>query len=83
VTTAKPIVFDSYARHRGTGSFIVIDPATSFTAGAGLIVQPTRAPAGVAHRLSAAERLTHAARSAATHGDAVTAVRQALEEMLT
>ena len=82
VTTAKPIVFDSYARHRGTGSFIVIDPATSFTAGAGLIVQPTRQPAGVAHRLSAAERLTHAARSAATHTDAVTAVRQALEEML-
>jgi sulfate adenylyltransferase large subunit len=83
VTTSKPIVFDRYARHRATGSFIVIDPATSFTAGAGMIVQPTREPATVADRLGAAERLAYAARTAATHVDAVTAVRQALEEMLT
>jgi bifunctional enzyme CysN/CysC len=82
VTTAKPIVFDGYARHHGTGSFIVIDPATSFTAGAGMIVQPARELAGAMDRLSAAERLAHVARTAATDMDAVTAVRQALEEIL-
>jgi sulfate adenylyltransferase subunit 1 (EFTu-like GTPase family) len=83
VTTSKPIVFDRYARHRGTGSFIVIDPATSFTAGAGMIAQPARDAADVTNRLGAAERLAYAARAAATHTDAVAAVRQALEEMLT
>jgi sulfate adenylyltransferase large subunit len=82
VTTAKPIVFDGYARHHGTGSFIVIDPATSFTAGAGMIVQPSRELVGARDRLSAAERLARAARTAATDTDAVSAVRQALEEIL-
>ena len=83
VTTATPIVFDRYARHRATGSFIVIDPATSFTAGAGMIRQPIRESVSAAERLTAAERLAHIARGAATHVDAVTAVRRALEEMLT
>ena len=82
VTTAKPIVFDSYARHHGTGAFIVIDPASSFTAGAGMIVQPARELVGAMDRPSAAERLAHVARAAATDTDAVTAVRQALEEIL-
>jgi sulfate adenylyltransferase large subunit len=82
VTTAKPIVFDGYALHHGTGSFIVIDPATSFTAGAGMIIQPARELAGTTDRLSAAERLAHVARTAASHTDAITAVRHALEEML-
>jgi len=82
VTTAKPIVFDGYARHPGTGSFIVIDPATSFTAGAGMIVRPARPAAGATDRLSTAERLAHVARSAANDTDAITAVRQALEEIL-
>jgi hypothetical protein len=35
------------------------------------------------NRLGAAERLAYAARAAATHTDAVAAVRHALEEMLT
>ncbi|MEO7142547.1 MAG: sulfate adenylyltransferase subunit CysN [Bryobacteraceae bacterium] len=39
-TTAKPLFFDAYARNRSTGSFIVIDPATNATAGAGMMVQP-------------------------------------------
>jgi sulfate adenylyltransferase subunit 1 (EFTu-like GTPase family) len=83
VATGKPIVFDAYDRHHGTGSFIVIDPATSFTAGAGMIVRPVRELAGTTDRLSAAERLAHMARSAINDTDAITAVRQALEEMLT
>jgi sulfate adenylyltransferase large subunit len=66
VTTAKPIVFDGYARHHGTGAFIVIDPATSFTAGAGMIVQPVAERVGPTDRLSAAARLAHVARAAAT-----------------
>ena len=33
VSTARPLVFDRYDDNRGTGSFILIDPATNFTAG--------------------------------------------------
>ena len=83
VTTASPIVFDRYATHRGTGSFILIDPATSFTAAAGMVVNPLREPSRRPDRHTAAARLAHLARSAPTHADATVAVRQALEEMLT
>ena len=37
VTATRPIVFDRYTDNRLTGSFILIDPATNFTAGAGMI----------------------------------------------
>jgi sulfate adenylyltransferase large subunit len=37
VAVARPIIFDPYRENRGTGSFILIDPATNFTAGAGMI----------------------------------------------
>ncbi len=33
-----PLMFDPYRRNRATGSFIVIDPATNDTVGAGMIV---------------------------------------------
>jgi sulfate adenylyltransferase subunit 1 len=85
VATARPLVFDRYALNRGTGSFIIIDPATHFTAGAGMITNPVRegttavAPAPV----SAAERLALLARHAQTEAEAIEAVRKALEEMLT
>jgi sulfate adenylyltransferase subunit 1 (EFTu-like GTPase family) len=39
VTAARPLLFDAYHANRTTGSFIVIDPATNATAGAGMIVQ--------------------------------------------
>src|SRR6185503_9860070 len=39
ITTGRPIVFEPYAASRTTGSFILIDPATNFTAGAGMIVE--------------------------------------------
>ena len=42
VSTARPIIFDRYAENRGTGSFILIDPSTNFTAGAGMIADPVR-----------------------------------------
>ena len=52
VTTARPLIFDRYADNRGTGSFILIDPATNFTAGAGMITQsgPRSAAAASARR---------------------------------
>jgi sulfate adenylyltransferase subunit 1 len=83
VTTARPIVFDSYIDNRFTGSFILIDPATNFTAGAGMITNAVReAGAATLARPSAAQRLAHIARSAATDAEAVEAVRLALEDIL-
>ena len=84
VSTSRPIVFDSYRANRTTGSFILIDPATNFTAGAGMIIRP------VAERqrrsletTGAAGRLARAARMAASESEAVDAVRRVLEEILT
>jgi sulfate adenylyltransferase large subunit len=84
VSTARPLVFDRYTENRSTGNFILIDPATQFTCGAGMIVEPLREPAP-AHPapLTFAERLAHLARRAASDDEAAEAVRQALEEMLT
>ena len=84
VTTAKPLVFDRYADNRATGGFIVIDPATNFTAGAGMIahaVSATRAHPTTAAP-SAAERLARLVRAAPSDADAAEVVRRALEEML-
>jgi sulfate adenylyltransferase large subunit len=84
VSTARPLVFDRYADNRGTGNFILIDPGTHFTCGAGMITQPLHA-AAVAHGapLSFAERLAHMARRASSDEEAADIVRKALEEMLT
>jgi len=84
VSTARPLVFDRYTDSRGTGSFILIDPATQFTCGAGMITDPVR-EATETHNapLSFAERLAHIARRAASDEEAAAAVRKALEEMLT
>jgi sulfate adenylyltransferase large subunit len=81
VTASQPFVFDPYTENRTTGSFVLIDPATNFTAGAGMILRPLREDGGVAVG-SAAERLALAARAAATDADAVEAVRRLLEEVL-
>jgi sulfate adenylyltransferase subunit 1 len=83
ITTATPMVFDSYADNRTTGSFIVIDPATNFTAGAGMITHAVRERAGTVHQASASARIAQAARAASTDAEAAEAVRRMLEEMLT
>jgi sulfate adenylyltransferase subunit 1 len=84
VTTARPLVFDRYTDNRGTGSFILIDPSTQFTCGAGMITEPVReSVATVAAPMSAAERIARLARHAASDADAIEAVRKALEELLT
>ena len=83
VTTASPLVFDSYSDNRATGAFILIDPAANFTAGAGMIGSPLHEIATTVARPSAAERLAQLARTASSDADAAEAVRRALEEMLT
>jgi sulfate adenylyltransferase large subunit len=85
VSTARPLVFDRYRDNRTTGSFVLIDPSSCFTAGAGMIAGAIReSPAhAAAAPVSAAERLALLARRAGSDADAIKAVAQALEEMLT
>ena len=84
VSTARPLVFDRYAENRGTGSFILIDPATQFTCGAGMISDPVRETTHLhAAPLTFAERLAHMARRASSDDEAADLIRKALEEMLT
>jgi hypothetical protein len=40
VEAQRPLFFDAYAKNRATGSFILIDPITNETLGAGMIRQP-------------------------------------------
>jgi bifunctional enzyme CysN/CysC len=86
VSTSRPLVFDAYGRNRATGSFILVDPSTHFTAGAGMVTGVAGGATGVAGAaapLTAAERLARAAREAGSDAEAVEAVRHALEEILT
>jgi sulfate adenylyltransferase subunit 1 (EFTu-like GTPase family) len=83
VSTARPIIFDRYAENRGTGSFVLIDPASNFTAGAGMIVEAVRdRTVAVSSRPSAAEKLARLARNAPNEATAIEAIRKALDEML-
>lgn len=41
VRTAKPLVFDGYRTNRLTGSFILVEPGTNATVGAGMLLPPT------------------------------------------
>ena len=84
VSTSRPLVFDPYEQNRATGNFVLIDPGSHFTAGAGMILRPVnRDAAALGAPLSAAERLARAARAADSDQAAVEAVRRALEEILT
>jgi sulfate adenylyltransferase large subunit len=83
ISTARPLVFDRYGENRATGSFVIIDPATHFTAGAGMISNPlTHTVQSVNAPISAAERLALLARHAGSDAEAVEAIRKALEELL-
>jgi bifunctional enzyme CysN/CysC len=84
ISAARPLFFDKYGDNRATGSFILIDPATQFTCGAGMITDPLRgAVEAQGAPLTFAQRLAHHARRAASDEEAAEAVRKALEEMLT
>ena len=89
VSTSRPLVFDPYASNRTTGGFILIDPSTHFTAGAGMIVNAVRenaaregASAPGHAPVTAAERLALLARHAGSDAEAVEAIEKALEDML-
>jgi sulfate adenylyltransferase large subunit len=83
ISAARPLFFDTYGDNRATGSFILIDPTSNFTAGAGMIssVVSEDAPAATP-RPTVAERIARAARGAGSEAEAIAAVRQALEELL-
>jgi sulfate adenylyltransferase large subunit len=83
VTASRPLAFDAYEDNRVTGSFVVIDPATNATAGAGMIVGALDGAPEVQQGTSAADRLARAARGAASEREAIEAVRRVLEEILT
>jgi sulfate adenylyltransferase subunit 1 len=84
VSTARPIVYDAYTDNRATGSFVLIDPATHFTCGAGMITGPVLTTATAQTTpLSVAERLAQVARRAASDEEAAEAVARALEDLLT
>jgi sulfate adenylyltransferase large subunit len=83
VSTSRPLVFDSYGVSRTMGSFVLIDPATNFTAGAGMIVEAVDNRQRAHSDVTLAQRLAAAARAARTESDAVDAVRSVLEEALT
>ncbi|MQA30210.1 MAG: GTP-binding protein [Luteitalea sp.] len=82
ISTTRPIVFDRYAENRGTGSFILIDRSTNFTAGAGMITDPIRERSPIVTKPSAAERLARIARGAPTEAEAIAGVKKALEDLL-
>jgi sulfate adenylyltransferase subunit 1 (EFTu-like GTPase family) len=57
IIAARPVFFDPYTRNRSTGAFIVIDPETNATSGAGMILRPvdlaaSQGPVSVAERLA-------------------------------
>jgi sulfate adenylyltransferase subunit 1 (EFTu-like GTPase family) len=83
VTTARPLVFDPYTGNRATGSFVLIDPGTNATAGAGMIVRAVNERRAGLTQADAASRIALAARSASSEDAAVDAVRRVLEEILT
>jgi sulfate adenylyltransferase large subunit len=83
LSTTRPIMFDRYVDNRGTGSFILIDPATNFTSGAGMIAEAIGDRATTeAAKPSAAARLARLARGAGSEEEAVEAIRKALEDLL-
>jgi sulfate adenylyltransferase subunit 1 (EFTu-like GTPase family) len=82
VSTTRPLIFDRYLDNRGTGSFILIDRATNFTAGAGMIAESIRGHSTKMAKPTAAERLARVARAAGSDAEAIEAVRKALEELL-
>ena len=73
VETQRPLFFDPYHRHRTTGAFILIDPISNETVGAGMI-QRAHSAIGPAGRVTEAERL-----AARGHGPLLIALDGSLE----
>jgi len=58
IEAQRPLLFDSYRKNRFTGSFILIDPITNETMGAGMILH-AKDSQGSAGRVTEAERRAH------------------------
>ncbi len=82
ITASRPLVFERYRDDRTMGSFVMIDPATNFTAGAGMIASRVRDQDSAVSRQSVSGRIARAARAASNESDAVESVRRLLEEIL-
>jgi sulfate adenylyltransferase large subunit len=82
VSTSRPLVFDPYTENRRTGSFVLIDASSNFTAGAGMITAAATTTSTARRWHSHAERLATVARRAPSDADAADAVRRALDEIL-
>ena len=53
LTTSQPLCFDPYAQNHATGSFILVDPHTHVTVGAGMIRGPAKqAPTSIERSVS-------------------------------
>ncbi len=69
----EPILYDAYERNRATGSFVVIDPATNATVGAGMLIErakhraPVPRPAERARRTDVTEERSLVAPEDRTH----------------
>jgi sulfate adenylyltransferase large subunit len=81
VRTSRPLIFDAYGDLRATGSFIIVDPESNFTAGAGMITRAVAAPPFARSWRANASRLVAIARDAASDADATDRVQAALEEI--
>lgn len=58
----RPIACDEYARNRGTGALIVIDPLTNATVAAGMIIERARHRTGLPHEVLQTPVSRHIAR---------------------
>ncbi|MCG3133594.1 MAG: Bifunctional enzyme CysN/CysC [Planctomycetes bacterium] len=69
--TARPVLFDAYAKNRRTGCFVVIDRMTNVTVGAGMLVdrKPVRTESALRSRDAARSELPDRVRSRVTGGD--------------
>jgi bifunctional enzyme CysN/CysC len=59
ITSAQPLIVDSYRQNRGTGSFVLIDPETNHTVAAGMYIDSVGAEARRGAPLAAANRNLH------------------------
>ncbi|NLB95317.1 MAG: sulfate adenylyltransferase subunit CysN [Armatimonadetes bacterium] len=58
----RPLLCDEYERNRGTGSFILIDPVTHFTAAAGLVIDRCHTHGAVRVSTAAPKKATNVTR---------------------
>ena len=64
ITTGQPLFFDPYMKNHTTGSFILIDPVTNFTAAVGMIIDRPAADDKPREEVRVQERASEGKRSA-------------------